>query len=57
MNDMFYLLISLPHEKNIININTVFDKYDMNKDGYLGYPEISNYLNDAMRSQENREAT
>jgi hypothetical protein len=38
-------------------VNVVFDKYDQNKDGYLGLPEIESYLNDAMRMQEERSAT
>lgn len=35
----------------------VFDKYDQNKDGYLGLAEIEIYLNDAMRTQEDRDVT
>ena len=31
-------------------VNMVFDKYDQNSNGYMEYPEISAYLNDAMRS-------
>jgi Ca2+-binding EF-hand superfamily protein len=38
-------------------VNVVFEKYDQNKDGYLGMPEIESYLNDAMRMQEDRNAT
>ena len=37
-------------------VNMVFDKYDQNSNGYMEYPEISAYLNDAMRSQEGRDA-
>jgi hypothetical protein len=32
-------------------VNVVFEKYDQNKDGYLGIPEIESYLNDAMMLQ------
>jgi hypothetical protein len=38
-------------------VNIVFDKYDQNKDGYLGLPEVESYLNDAMKMQEDRKAT
>ena len=38
-------------------VNIVFDKYDQNKNGYMEYPEIAAYLNDAMRSEEQRDAT
>ena len=38
-------------------VNAVYDKYDQNNDGYLTYPEVSSYINDAMMSQENRNAT
>ena len=38
-------------------VNVVFEKYDQNKDGYLGMPELESYLNDAMRMQEDRNAT
>lgn len=38
-------------------VNIVFDKYDQNKNGYMELPEIAAYLNDAMRSEEGRDAT
>lgn len=38
-------------------VNVVFQKYDQNKDGYLGIPQVESYLNDAMRLQEDRNAT
>lgn len=38
-------------------VNIVFEKYDLNKNGYMERTEISAYLNDAMRSEEGRDAT
>jgi Ca2+-binding EF-hand superfamily protein len=35
----------------------VFEKYDLNKNGFLEVPEIAAYLNDAMKTQEKRDAT
>lgn len=35
----------------------VFEKYDQNKDGYIGLAEVEAYLNDAMQMQEERNAT
>ena len=38
-------------------MNVVFEKYDQNKDGYIGLAEVEAYLNDAMQLQEERNAT
>ena len=38
-------------------VNIVFQKYDQNNNGYMEYPEIAAYLNDALRSEEGRDAT
>jgi len=38
-------------------VSLVFEKYDLNNNGYLEMPEIAAYVNDAMKVQEKREAT
>jgi hypothetical protein len=51
----YYINIMLGSDEEIRKtVNVVFDKYDQNKNGYMELPEISAYLNDAMRSEEGR---